>query len=85
MVVVSFVTHAPIIYPTADVDYLAVNHPFNFDINDPNHVNRTCVDITLLHDIIVQEEYYELFLVRLNSTSTPLITPQVVIVVMNEG
>ena len=74
-----------IIYLTAGVDYLAVNQSFNFDIDDPNHVNRTCVEVTLLRDIIVQEEYYEVFLVRLNSTSTPLVTPQVVVVVMNEG
>lgn len=71
-----------IVYLTADVDYLAVNIPLLFRINGDN---RACVVMSILQDTVIQDEYFDVFLVRLNSTSTPVFMPQVVIVIMDQG
>ena len=71
-----------IIYLTADVDYLAINIPLLFRINGGN---RACVDIRILHDENFLDEYFDVFLVRLNSTGTALFAPEVVIIILDQG
>ena len=64
---------------SAGIDYLAAHEPIVFRVNGGN---RTCVNITI-HDDRVMDEAYEVFLVRLTSTDTPVFADQTVVVILD--
>ena len=66
----------------AGSDYTAVGEVRPFPINGDNHV---CIDVPIIQDEIIQMEYYELFLVQLTSSDAPVIVPQAVVVILDQG
>ena len=50
-----------------------------------NRDDRICVDVPIIQDEIIQMEYYEVFLVQLTSSDAPVIVPQAVVVILDQG
>ena len=66
----------------AGSDYTAVGEVRPFPVNGDNHV---CIDVPIIQDEIIQMQYYELFLVQLTSSDAPVIVPQAVVVILDQG
>jgi len=71
----------PILF-VAGSDYTAVGEVRPFPINGDD---RVCVEVSIIQDEVIQQEYYEVFLVRLTSSDAPVIVPQAVVVILDQG
>ena len=72
----------PIPY-TAGSDYIAIEINVRpFPINGDDHV---CVEVPIIQDEIIQMEYYEVFLIQITDSDVPVIVPQAVVVILDQG
>ena len=72
----------PIPY-TAGSDYIAIEinvRPFPINGDD-----RVCVEVPIIQDEIIQMEYYEVFLIQITDSDVPVIVPQAVVVILDQG
>ena len=67
---------------TAGSDYIAVGEVRPFPINGDD---RVCVEVSIIQDEIIQMEYYEVFLVQITDSDVPVIVPQAVVVILDQG
>ena len=76
-----FWSSLPIPY-TAGSDYTAIGEVRPFPVNSDD---RVCVEVSIIQDEVIQQEYYEVFLVQLTSSDAPVIVPQAVVVILDQG
>ena len=70
------------IHYAAGSDYTAVGEVRPFAINGDD---RVCVEVPIIQDEIIQMEYYEVFLVQITDSDAPVIVPQAVVVILDQG
>ena len=66
----------------AGSDYTAVGDVRPFPINGDD---RVCVEVSIIQDEVIQQEYYEVFLVQITDSDAPVIVPQAVVVILDQG
>ena len=77
-----YIPSHPIPY-TAGSDYIALEINVRpFPINGDDCV---CVEVPIIQDEIIQIEYYEVFLIQITDSDVPVIVPQAVVVILDQG
>ena len=71
-----------IVHYAAGSDYTAVGDVRPFPINGDD---RVCVEVPIIQDEIIQMEYYEVFLIQITDSDVPVIVPQAVVVILDQG